>query len=116
MAGKQLDRGNLVHRFSQCPSLSKELQQALRSYEHSMIAGLQELGETELPSDFGFSEDFNVETDGWGDCQVDGQDELSEPPATIIHLPEQLSKVRNSRMGTLSPEGAASPRQGFPAW
>ena len=79
MAGKQLDRGNLVHRFSQCPSLSKELQQALRSYEHSMIAGLQELGETELPSDFGFSEDFNVETDGWGDCQADGQDEMSEP-------------------------------------
>ena len=79
MAGKQLDRGNMVHRFSQCPSLSRELQQALRSYEHSMIAGLQELGETDLPSDFGFSEDFNVETDGWGDYQVDGQDELSEP-------------------------------------
>ena len=80
MAGKQLDRGNLVHRFSQCPSLSRELQQALKSYESSMIAGLQELGEAGLPEDFGFSEDFNVETDGWGDLQADVQrDELSDP-------------------------------------
>ena len=44
-------------------------------------------------------------------------DRTSYPsPVTIIPLPEQLSKVRSFKMGTLSPEGAASPRQGFPAW
>ena len=70
----------MFHRYSQCPSLPRDLQSALKAYEGSLVAGMmQELGETELPEDFGFSGDFNVETDGWGDAQADGQDELSEP-------------------------------------
>ena len=80
MAGKQLDRNNMFHRYSQCPSLPRDLQSALKAYEGSLVAGMmQELGETELPEEFGFSGDFNVETDGWGDAQADGQDELSDP-------------------------------------
>ena len=80
MAGKQLDKNNMFHRYSQCPSLPRDLQSALRAYEGNLIAGMMhELGESELPEDFGFSGDFNVETDGWGDYQADGQDELSEP-------------------------------------
>ena len=43
------------------------------------LRGCKNFGETGLPEDFGFSADFNMETDGWGDSQADGQDELSDP-------------------------------------
>ena len=77
-AGKsQGDSANMYHRFSQCPQLSRDLQQALKSYEGAVLAATQELqGE---PFNGGFSEDFIMETDGWGDMQANGLDAFAAP-------------------------------------
>ena len=75
----QGDSANMYHRFSQCPQLSRDLQQALKNYEGAIFAATQELRGELQPFDGGFSEDFIMETDGWGDTQADGLDSFAAP-------------------------------------
>ena len=100
-AGKQINRNNMSHRFSQCPSLSKELQLALRAHEGAMLAAMQDLGCMNVPADVGFSEDFVQELNGWGDEQIDGQDAMAEPVNN--HPLARAARLSNLNDGDIIP-------------